>query len=157
MRARRLLVARTGQVVVAMAGSAPVPSGLAAVQHVVVLILENRSFDHMLGYLYTSAGNVSPAGHPYDGLTGTESNPDSAGKPVSVFPITQSTPNAYLMPGADPGEGYVATNDQFYGADAGPASSGQVAACQGFVKDFEYTIGWEARQQWTIVPGTTSS
>ena len=25
---------------------------LAAINHVVVLMLENRSFDHMLGYLY---------------------------------------------------------------------------------------------------------
>ena len=50
-------------------------SGLASVDHVVVLMLENRSFDHMLGFLYP--GNVSPSGQPFDGLTGTESNPGS--------------------------------------------------------------------------------
>ena len=33
-------------------------NGLASVNHVVVLMLENRSFDHMLGFLYP--GNVSP-------------------------------------------------------------------------------------------------
>ncbi len=108
-------------------------NGLIAVAHVVVLMLENRSFDHMLGYLYTSAGNVSPAGHPYDGLTGSESNPDATGKPVPVFPITPATPNAYFMPGADPGEGFPATNNQYYASDAGPATAGQAASCQGFV------------------------
>ena len=46
-------------------------SGLASVDHVVVLMLENRSFDHMLGFLYP--GNVSASGQPFDGLTGTES------------------------------------------------------------------------------------
>ena len=35
---------------------------LTAVEHVVVLMLENRSFDHMLGYLYADSGNRSPAG-----------------------------------------------------------------------------------------------
>ncbi len=34
-----------------MAGSTT-GNGLAAVENVVVLMLENRSFDHMLGYLY---------------------------------------------------------------------------------------------------------
>jgi len=68
-------------------------------------MLENRSFDHMLGFLYTDTGNVSPAGHPYEGLTGSESNPASPGPPFTVFRIGPGTPNAYYMPGADPGEG----------------------------------------------------
>ncbi len=38
---------------------------LARIEHIVVLMLENRSFDHMLGFLYTDEGNVSPAGDPY--------------------------------------------------------------------------------------------
>ena len=49
---------------------------LAAINHVVVLMLENRSFDHMLGYLYAAQGNVSPSGQPFEGLAGTESCPD---------------------------------------------------------------------------------
>jgi phospholipase C len=132
-------------------------NGLVSVENVVVLMLENRSFDHMLGFLYTSAGNVSPSGQPYEGLTGTESNPDSSGNPVTVVQIGPSTPNAYFMPGADPGEGYKATNDQLYGSDNGSASSGLVASCQGFVKDFGVAIGWETTSGWSIVPGTTAS
>jgi phospholipase C len=80
-------------------------AGLAGINHIVVLMLENRSFDHMLGYLYADAGNVAPSGQPFEGLTGGESNPDANGKPASVYQITPSTPNAYFMPGADPGEG----------------------------------------------------
>jgi phospholipase C len=136
-----------------------VPGGneLSLVEHVVVLMLENRSFDHMLGFLYTSAGNVSPSGQPYEGLSGTESNPDPAGQPVTVSRIEPGTANAYFKPGADPGEGYMATNDQLYGNRNGPASPSQVPDCQGFVKDFAYTLGWEARQGWQIVPGTVAS
>jgi phospholipase C len=134
----------------------PAAGNLAAVDHVVVLMLENRSFDHMLGFLYTSEGNVSPSGQPYEGLTGSESNPDPGGKPVTVFPITPSTPNAYFMPGADPGEGYKATNSQLWGTAAAPAS-GTVPAMSGFVTDFSYTIGWEKSGNWSIVPGTAAS
>src|ERR1017187_6118001 len=82
-------------------------SGLASVNSVVVLMLENRSFDHMLGFLYP--GNVSPSGQPFDGLTGTESDPGSFCQPATVFSIEPTTPSAYFMPGAYPGEGYMAS------------------------------------------------
>ena len=61
---------------------------LSAINHIVVLMLENRSFDHMLGFLYQDRKNVSLAGQPFDGLTGAESNLDANGKAVKVFPIT---------------------------------------------------------------------
>src|SRR3984957_63187 len=85
-------------------------SQLSSINHIVVLMLENRSFDHMLGFLYSDSGNQSPAGQPFEGLTGSESNPDSSGKAVPVFKIKATDSNAYFMPGADPGEGYSATN-----------------------------------------------
>ncbi len=117
-------------------------------------MLENRSFDHMLGFLYP--GNVTPSGQPFEGLAWTESNPGSNGQPVTVFKIEPTTPNAYYMPGADPGDGYMATNDQLYGNDNGPASSGQAATCQGFIADYAYTLGWQSKESasWPIVPGT---
>jgi phospholipase C len=131
-------------------------NGLESIEHIVVLMLENRSFDHMLGYLYTSAGNVSPAGQPYEGLTGKETNPDANGNPVPVFQITPSTPNAYFMPGADPGEGYKATNDQLWGSDTAP-TSGTASTNQGFIKDYSYTLGWEKNEGWSILQGTTAN
>jgi phospholipase C len=132
-------------------------TGLSSVQHVVVLMLENRSLDHMLGYLYADSNNVSPAGQAFEGLTGTESNPDANGKPVTVFQITPSTPNPYYMPGADPGEGYMATNDQLFGSDANPPAD-KTPPMQGFVTDFAYTLGWQSEEGgWTIYPGTTEN
>jgi phospholipase C len=131
-------------------------TGLAAINHVVVLMLENRSFDHMLGYLYADTGNVSPSGQPFEGLTGKESCPDSKGNPVPVFQVSPSTPSAYFMPGADPGEGYKATNHQLWGHDIPPAG-GTPATMQGFVADFASTITRETNAGWTIVPGTTAS
>ncbi|MGA2355896.1 MAG: alkaline phosphatase family protein [Terriglobales bacterium] len=42
---------------------------LSKINHIVVVMLENRSFDHMLGFLYQSSKNVSPLGQPFEGLT----------------------------------------------------------------------------------------
>lgn len=131
------------------------PNQLSSVDHIVVLMLENRSFDHMLGLLYSDAGNVSPSGQAFEGLTGHESNPGADGSVVSVFPITLETPNAYFMPGADPGEGYSATNSQLFGTTTAP--NPPVATNQGFVQDFSYTLGWEAKEHWSILPGTSAS
>ncbi|MGA2928939.1 MAG: alkaline phosphatase family protein [Solirubrobacteraceae bacterium] len=132
-------------------------SELSAMEHIVVLMLENRSLDHMLGYLYTTSGNVSPAGDPFEGLNGTESNPDASGDAVDVFAIEPSTPNVYLMPGADPGEGYMATNDQLFRSTATPAA-GATPAMTGFVTDYASTLAWESTTPgWSVVAGTTAA
>src|SRR6202789_608667 len=128
---------------------------LSSIEHIVVLMLENRSFDHMLGFLYSASGNVSPTGQPFEGLTGTESNPGENGGVVPVFPIQAADGNAYFMPGADPGEGYSATNSQLFGTVKAPVPP--VATNQGFVTDFSYTLGWEGPEKWSILPGTTAN
>ena len=128
---------------------------LSAINHLVVLMLENRSFDHMLGLLYSANGNVSPTGQPFEGLTGTESNPGTDGSAVRVFTIAPTDPYAYFMPGADPGEGYAATNDQLFGSTTAP--SPPVATNNGFVTDFSYTLGWESKQGRSILAGTTAN
>ena len=129
---------------------------LSSINHIVVLMLENRSFDHMLGYLYADSANVSAAGQPFDGLTGTESNPGAKGVAVPVFKIDSSDKNAYFMPGADPGEGYSATNSQLFGTTTAPNPA--VASNAGFVTDFAYTLGWQAKDpSWSILPGTVAS
>ena len=132
-------------------------SGLSSIEHIVVLMLENRSLDHMLGYLYSASGNVSPSGSSFEGLTGTEENPDADGNPIKVFPINPSTPNAYSMPGADPGEGYTATNSQLFGSTTAPAD-GTAATMNGFVSDYSYTLGWESAPSsgYTVVAGTSA-
>ncbi len=128
---------------------------LSSISHIVVLMLENRSFDHMLGFLYADTGNISPAGQAFDGLTGKESNPDSNGAPVSVFKIQSSDASPYFMPGADPGEGYDSTNSQLFGVTQAPTPP--VATNNGFVNDFAYTLGWEQNEGWSILPGTAAN
>ncbi len=128
---------------------------LGSVEHIVVLVLENRSFDHMLGFLYADSGNVSPlTKQPYEGLTGTEFNSDATGKPVPVSALTAQTANVYSMPGADPGEGYLATNAQLFGETSPPA--GVSATNSGFVTDFADTLkGIDAHRP--VISGTTAS
>jgi len=128
---------------------------LGQIQHVVVLMLENRSFDHMLGLLYRDRKNVSLAGQPFEGLTGGETNLDSHGKSVAVFAIDPTQPLAYFMPGADPGEGYQQTNMQLFGALAAP--SPPVATNAGFVKDFDSTITWDKNNHRSVLAGTVAS
>jgi phospholipase C len=116
-------------------------SQLAKINHVVQLMLENRSFDQMLGFLYADAGNRSPAGHEYDGLTGAESNPDEAGRPVTVFKITPDTAHCYLMPGADPGEGFHNTNYQLFRTD--DPAPGRQPTNDGFIVNFHAAIDYD--------------
>ncbi len=125
---------------------------LAAIEHVVVLMLENRSFDHMLGFLYADTGNRSPAGHPFEGLAGTESNADANGAEVTVFKIDPAGNGVYFMPGTNPGEGYTATNLQLFGTDPAPAPP--VAANRGFVTNFATTLALNKQRHRPVVPGT---
>jgi phospholipase C len=128
---------------------------LPAIQHIVHLMLENRSFDHMLGFLYADSGNAAPNGSPFEGLTGNESNPDSNGNPVSVFKINSAAADAYFMPGADPGEGYANTNSQLFGSGNAPVPP--MATNQGFVTNFDATIAWDQRVGRSVEAGTTAS
>ncbi|HEX4460106.1 MAG TPA: alkaline phosphatase family protein [Polyangia bacterium] len=59
---------------------------LASIDTIVVLMMENRSFDHYLGSLALAEGK------PFDGLTGNEWNPDPSGNKVYVAPLPNLTP-----------------------------------------------------------------
>jgi phospholipase C len=85
---------------------------LSTIDTVIVLMMENRSFDHLLGALkqdtaYANAGTV-------DGLTGNESNPPSSGTtPVKVWKTDNYTP-------ADPPHDWDPVHQQWnYGANDG--------------------------------------
>jgi phospholipase C len=95
---------------------------LPSINHIVQLMLENRSFDHMLGFLYPKSDN-------FEGLAGTESNTDASGNTVTVYQIDHTAPGAYFMPGADPGEGYSNTNEQLFRSGK-PRSRGALRARQ---------------------------
>ena len=112
------------------------PNQLSAIKHIVQLMLENRSFDQMLGFLYPH--KTTPGGQPFEGLTGDESNPDDSGKPVRVFQITKDSKHPYLMPGADPGEGFHNTNTQLFSTD--DPVHGATPTNQGFIVNFRAAI-----------------
>jgi len=128
---------------------------LGSIEHIVVLVLENRSFDHMLGFLYADSGNVSPATRQsFEGLTGEEFNSNAVGAAVPISALTPGTANVYFTPGADPGEGYVATNVQLFGGTSPP--NGTAATNSGFVTDFAETLkGVDGHRP--IISGTTAS
>lgn len=61
-------------------------AGLDNLKHIVVLMMENRSFDHMLGGLSLVVENGVKKYPKINGLTGNESNPDTQGNIVKVQP-----------------------------------------------------------------------
>ena len=85
----------------------------AAIEHVVVLMLENRSFDSMLGKLYPSDGT-------YDGLTGQETNV-YAGQVIPVWKSSAMDPASACIPDPDPGELFTDMNAQLFGDPAQPS------------------------------------
>src|SRR5713226_3381473 len=129
---------------------------LSAIKHIVQLMLENRSFDQMLGFLYESSGNKSAINQPFEGLTGNESNPDDAGREIKVYKIDHSAKHPYLMPGADPGEGFHNTNYQLFSPDA--PTAGEAPTNQGFVINFKAAIASDqAKHYKDTLPGTDPS
>jgi phospholipase C len=101
------------------------PPGLDVLKHIVVLMMENRSFDHMLGSLKA----VNPA---IDGLAGNETNPDSTGVPVSVAP--NAAYQSQLDP--DPDHHFPAVDLQIFGGITTAQDPNRQANMQGFVKSY---------------------
>src|SRR5438093_4046898 len=97
-------------------------SNLDKIDHIVVLMLENRSFDNMLGWLYDADNpppyDKVPRGQSYEGVTGKNlSNPippyaHEAGR--AVVPIGKAT--SITTPNPDPGEEYYHVNTQLFGS-----------------------------------------
>ncbi len=102
---------------------------LAGIDTFVVLMMENRSFDHYLGALRMLEARVD-----VDGLTGSESNPAPSGAPVTVHRLDDLTP-------ADPPHGWDACHRQW-----------NQGANDGFVREHEGSsqadvMGYHVREQ----------
>jgi phospholipase C len=129
---------------------------LGAIKHIVQLMLENRSFDQMLGFLYASNNNKSPTNQPFEGLTGDETNPDDSGREVRVFKIHSNSEHPYLMPGADPGEGFLNTNYQLFKTD--DPVEGDAPTNKGFLINFKAAIASDQSRHFKdSLPGTVPS
>ncbi|MBT2496013.1 hypothetical protein J7E45_10375 [Microbacterium sp. ISL-59] len=119
--------------------------------HVVVVMGENRSFDNLLGYLY-SKENL-PAGEKFEGLAfGTHSNKASDGTVVEAHVYEGETDRIMSHPDPDPGEEYPHVNTQIFGtvdpksnaelfvdqmqAPYNAPTNGEKASMSGFLQDY---------------------
>ena len=122
------------------------------IDHVVVLMLENRSLDNVLGWLYPHqqpprfvGADATPV---YRGLqTGAYSNQYDG----RVIPVTGGTtgetghdgvgPQPMRVPGFDPGEEYAHVTQQLFGSPDSPTTTnppvGTAAAMAGFAYDYD--------------------
>ena len=96
--------------------------GLDNLKHIVVLMMENRSFDHMLGALKM----VDPR---INGLSGDEFNPDTQNASIKVQPLAEY--QGQLDP--DPDHHFPGVNLQLYDGAGGPPAK---PTMQGFVKSY---------------------
>ena len=96
--------------------------GLQKLKHIVVLMMENRSFDHMLGALRAKDSRIN-------GLTGNESNPDTSGNMVKVQPLADYQDQL----NDDPDHHFPGTDLQIFGGQQG---NGRAANMQGFIKSY---------------------
>ncbi len=111
--------------------SQPAASPLNKINHFVVLMLENRSFDNMLGAL----GRFYDAPSQFDGLSGTEYNSTEAGQVVQVNNVPGTGSNALGIPYANPGEKWIDINEQLFGTYPDPPSNA-TPTMGGFVKNY---------------------
>jgi phospholipase C len=140
----------------ARSGSGHGGRGLGRIDHFVVLMMENRSFDNMAGWLYAPHNRPPfdrpPRGQPFEGLAGRRlANPvppDVSGAEGGLAPVGWTT--RLNNPDPDPGEGFAHTHTQLYGVPLPPAppvgaASGppvpdagpwQPAPMDGFVRDY---------------------
>jgi len=151
---------------------------LPQIKNIVFLMLENRSFDNLLGWLYTGTTpprNFWPANSPkqFNGLVfGRFSNPDSNGKAIDVIPISDDIwKTGYAIPYRDPYEALRAGNsedprdpgDNWYGVmnqlfgnqqiiPGLPSPSSGIPQMKGFLQDYySFSDGTWAGQDilWT--------
>jgi phospholipase C len=113
-----------------------VTAGLTNLKHIVVLMMENRSFDHMLGGLTKQYPKIN-------GLSGNESNPDTTGASVKVSPNAQFAGQLKN----DPDHHFPGVDLQIFGGSQYP---NRVANMQGFIKSY-FTQGQNANESHVIM------
>ena len=98
--------------------------GLDNLKHIVVLMMENRSFDHMLGSLKAVDGRI-------DGVSVQDpfNNPDTKGAAVKPQPLAKF--QSQLDP--DPDHHFPAVDLQIFGGNTDP---NRTPTMQGFVKSY---------------------
>ncbi|RFU49205.1 alkaline phosphatase family protein [Paraburkholderia sp. DHOC27] len=122
------------------------PNILENVEHVVVVMFENRSLDTMLGWLYpagSTPSTVLPAGSSaqFDGVQASMSNPSKTGAAVPVTTAAASS----TVPNPDPQETFDNVTQQILGP-ASAIGGSPPTPMQGFVINYQTTTATDATQ-----------
>ncbi|KAI3455020.1 hypothetical protein Pfo_011683 [Paulownia fortunei] len=102
------------------------------IKTVVVLVLENRSFDHMLGWMKKS---VNPS---INGVTGKECNSVSTKADGTAETICFSDDAEYVDP--DPGHSFEAVEKQVFGSGSIPSMSGFLEQALSMSQNLSETV-----------------
>src|SRR5690348_2684659 len=97
----------------------------AQIKHLIVLMLENRSFDHMLGFLKSDK-------YAINGLAGEELNRDSTGEPLRVSKDAHDSGDLATEPSHD----FEDVMEQMFGIRT-PPTLGERPDMSGFVINYE--------------------
>src|SRR5215469_2410485 len=128
------------------------PQILAGIEHIVVVMLENRSLDNMLGTLYAAGSRptrVLPAGSAteFDGVRPGLTNPANSGyfdgDPPQNVALDAATASS-TVPDPDPEETFVNVTYQIFGPEV-PGSTPRWPM-QGFVVNYAQTGAGDATQ-----------
>lgn len=115
------------------------------IKHVVVIMIENRGFDSLLGYLYSPGDEpkqnipaLKPGKQKFNGLNFVDTNTLSNALVRDGITILNQPPvpivRASNSPGWDPGEQYHHVNVQLFGQEN--PSPGQQPNMKGFIQDY---------------------
>ncbi|XP_010249047.1 PREDICTED: non-specific phospholipase C6-like [Nelumbo nucifera] len=107
------------------------PSIQQPIKTIVVLVLENRSFDHMLGWMKKY---VNPS---INGVTGNECNPVSTKSPQS-HSICFTDDAQFVDP--DPGHSFQDVQEQVFGSSLIPSMSGFVQQAMAMLSNLSGTV-----------------
>jgi phospholipase C len=114
---------------------------LNRINHIVVLMMENRSFDNVLGWLYDDE-NKPPRGQKFEGVFGKDlANPRTIPPDGNNVPVGKGT--VMTDPFPDPNEPYDHVYSQMYGVSPPPKIIPKTTATppmNGFVVDYANAI-----------------
>lgn len=129
------------------------PAGLSNIEHIVVVMLENRSFDNVAGFLYdqnTRPRHFLPAGADphYNGMPlnySNPSNPDyfSDGGPANPVSVQRGADNSQV-PNYDPQELFDDISFQIFGTTT--PTLGQAPSMNGFLVSYQRVAKKEPEQ-----------